>query len=496
MRKIPSVMLSQHPDNASTPYWHNKPYIETHHELFECYLMFKELGAQEYMWDWEGKLVDESVIERLLQDYSEFFKKKPIGKEVFITFRIPNPAVETGFRLARAFMVILSARQLALSHGIHSPPLFEVILPLTEKAEDMSYIQKSFQRLARTVHITFKGTHLPFDSIEVIPTFEDVQTLLNSGKILKKYIEFTKNKFHSVPIYLRPFCARSDPALNSGIVPTTLAIKWALSEYAKFTRDTGILTYPIIAPGALPFRGGLTPETVDEFMQEFQGIKTVVIQSSFRYDYPVQKVRSAIQKMIKELPLSKSVILSIQTGYDIHTIIPWFETSYKEMVMNIAPFVNNLSRYIPKRRERFQHIGLFGYSREVSGTKLPRAIGFTACCYSLGIPPELLGMGKGLKKAIKENKIKLIESLYTGLKPMLLRAGRYLRKESINELGLKDLEKEIKIIEDYVGESLGPKTKTEIEHGQLVAQIVSQMKKGVNPQSSIKKAAVLRKSLG
>ena len=338
MRKIPSVMFSQHPDNAASPYWHSKPYIETHHELYECYLMFKELGAQEYMWDWEGKLVDESVIERLLQEYPEFFKKKPIGKEVFITFRIPNPSVETGFRLARAFMVILSARQLALSHELHAPPLFEVILPLTEKAEDMTYIQKSFQRLARTVHITFKGTSLPFDSIEVIPTFEDVQTLLNSGKILKKYVKFTKKTFHSVPIYLRPFCARSDPALNSGIVPTTLAIKWALSEYAKFTRDTGILTYPIIAPGALPFRGGLTPETVDEFMKEFQGIKTVVIQSSFRYDYPVQKVKYAIGKITKNLPQSKSVILSDKIGKDIHSIIPWFETSYKDMIMQIAPF--------------------------------------------------------------------------------------------------------------------------------------------------------------
>ena len=117
----------------------------------------------------------------------------------------------------------------------------------------MIYIQKSFQRLARAVHITFKGTNLPFDSIEVIPTFEDVQTLMNSGKILKKYIEFTQKNFHSLPIYLRPFCARSDPALNSGIIPTTLAIKWALSEYAKFTQDTGILTYPIIARERSPF---------------------------------------------------------------------------------------------------------------------------------------------------------------------------------------------------------------------------------------------------
>ena len=96
MRKIPSVMFSQHPDNAASPYWHSKPYIETHHELYECYLMFKELGAQEYMWDWEGKLVDESVIERLLQEYPEFLKN-PLAKKFLLRFGSPIPQLKPDF---------------------------------------------------------------------------------------------------------------------------------------------------------------------------------------------------------------------------------------------------------------------------------------------------------------------------------------------------------------------------------------------------------------
>ena len=83
--KIPATMVSQHPDHAGRPYWHTEEFIGTAQESYECYLSFSELGVSEYKWDWEGKLVDESVIERLLSDYYEFFKKNPIGKEKFLT---------------------------------------------------------------------------------------------------------------------------------------------------------------------------------------------------------------------------------------------------------------------------------------------------------------------------------------------------------------------------------------------------------------------------
>ena len=68
MRKIPATNVTQHPDHANKPYFLKEAFISTRDESEECYRSFAELGATEYKWDWEGKLVDESVLERLFSE--------------------------------------------------------------------------------------------------------------------------------------------------------------------------------------------------------------------------------------------------------------------------------------------------------------------------------------------------------------------------------------------------------------------------------------------
>src|SRR3972149_5063225 len=152
MRKIPTTMVSQHPDHANKPYWHDNEFISTNNESVECFLSYSDLGVSEYKWDWEGKLVDESVLERLFSGHLDYFTKNPLGKEKFLTFRLPNPKVETEFRLGRAFAGILSASQLAKQIGLNSPPIFEVILPMTESAIEMIEIQEAFSEMAQLKH--------------------------------------------------------------------------------------------------------------------------------------------------------------------------------------------------------------------------------------------------------------------------------------------------------------------------------------------------------
>ena len=120
-------MATQHPDNAGKPYWHHRPFVSSLAEIKESFLCFNELGIDEYNWDWEGKFVDEAVIDRLLHEHYAYFKKNPIGEKKFLTFRFPNPRVEKQFRLARALMVAITSSQLARSLSFEKDPLFETI---------------------------------------------------------------------------------------------------------------------------------------------------------------------------------------------------------------------------------------------------------------------------------------------------------------------------------------------------------------------------------
>ena len=42
----------------------------------------------------EGKEADNQVVEKLLSRYNDFFTKKHLGKDFFLTYRVPNPSVE------------------------------------------------------------------------------------------------------------------------------------------------------------------------------------------------------------------------------------------------------------------------------------------------------------------------------------------------------------------------------------------------------------------
>ena len=501
LRKISSTMISQHPDNASKPYWHNSTFVSIRHETKECFLSFSDLGVSEYKWDWEGKYVDESVIERLFSEYHDYFKNNPLGKEKFLTFRLPNPKVETEFRLGRAFMGILGAAGLAKQIGVHSPPLFEVILPMTESAEEMIAIQEAFREIASLKHALYDFGEESLKHIEIIPLFEQVSTIISSDRILEKYWQLHVKRFHFKPPYFRPYLARSDPALNSGLVPTVLAIKISLSHYIEFEKKHNVKLYPIIGSASLPFRGGLTPNTVEQFCNEYRGIKTTLLQSAFRYDYEKKLVIKAIKKLEKILPQGKAVSISMSEEKTLKKIITVFERYYRNTVEQLAPLINIVAADLPRRRERVLHIGLFGYSRGVGKVKLPRAIGFTGALYSLGIPPEIMGTGRGIAYAIKTNQIKLLEKYYLNIKEDLRRAGRFLQKDEIIKLAAEsqvwnDILKDVLEIEKYLGEKLEPKTKEEKKHFETVKKLHEKMNSGKNYQQYLNQLAMLRKSLG
>ena len=77
------------------------------------------------------------------------------------------------------------------------------------------------------------------------------------------------------PKHLRVFIARSDPALNYGLICAVLLSKIALSKLKKTEKKQDVTVHPIIGVGSKPFRGHLSPENIENFLQEYKGLATV-----------------------------------------------------------------------------------------------------------------------------------------------------------------------------------------------------------------------------
>ena len=108
--------------------------------------------------------------------------------------------------------------------------------------------------------------------------------------------------------------------------------------------------------------------------------------------------------------------------------------------------VNSIATYVPQRRKRKLHIGLFGYSRnfaEKDAIKLPRAISFCCSLYSIGIPPEVIGIDS-LENSdfdyLKQDK-NFINDMHDALQysnPQLLFGLFPNIKEIIEEIGFQE----------------------------------------------------------
>lgn len=506
-RKIPVLMATQHPDNARSPSWSDSAYVTSQQETQDLYESFETLNCDEYMWDWEGKFADEAMLERLYSKYLQKFQKKQIGRDVFITMRIPNIWEEKTFKLARAYMTVLSGGEFAHTLKVHNPPVFEMILPMTQRADQLTYIQETFRKTAQVHEAIFDDGNFGKGYIHVIPIFESIDSLIGCDSVVSDFLSEHKKMWKSDPSYLRVFIARSDPALNSGLVPAVLASRVALSNLHHVSERTGVPIYSIIGTGSLPFRGGINPENIKQSLPQYAGASTVTIQSAFRFDYELSEVKKALSYIKNYLPKSRPTVIDANEKAEITKLCSLFAKPYSETIAAMAPFINEISKLIPSRRERVQHNGLFGYSRGVGKVRLPRAIGFTAVGYSLGIPPEFIGTGRGLRAAQKKGLLPLVEKHFHTIRSELEHAGKFLNFENIERL-LKDshipnvaswahdIYEDVKACEEILKIDLGPKKPNHFVHRNYTSNILLKRSMGLDCAGDVLAAAELRKSLG
>lgn len=503
MRKIPSTMATQHPDNAFTPFWdkNNGPFIPTYKEIKEALVCFDELGISEYMWDWEGKHADASVIDRLFSDSYAYFKNHQLGKDKYLTFRIPNIWEERGYNLLQAMTVILSSEDFSKDLKFENRPLFEVILPMTERPEQLMRIHKLFQKLAQFKNKDFTKKEADNNEyIELIPLVESVESQLEVDKLLTKYVGLHEQHFGFKPKYIRTFLACSDSALTSGFLSGILGNKLALVRLEEFSKQSGIPIYPIMGSGGLIFRGGLSPKLVDRFIQEFPGVKTVSIQSSFRYDYPESEVIEAVKKLEDELPKSKSRVIQKSEQDIIVEIAHKSAKIYIDSLHKITKEIDELFKSMPKRRERRQHTGLLAYSRSLDGQKLPRAITFTGGFYSIGLPPEFIGFGRSLKM-LSPSELDLLKQNYPSLVDDFKHVGRYINKSNLEILATKNsswkqIIEDVELAEEILNVQFTPKTEDEKKHQKITSEILSNIENAEVIKKLIPESAELRKSVG
>src|SRR4030065_2163254 len=138
--KIPRTMSTQHPDNVKHPSWSNSEIIDGNAEILEAYFAYETLGCQEVMWDAEGKDVDTRVVRKLLEKYQDYFRGHVIGKDIFLTYRIPNPRIE----VVEKKVAVETLKNIPVAYDVASlfykketTPIFEVILPFTTNGNEL-----------------------------------------------------------------------------------------------------------------------------------------------------------------------------------------------------------------------------------------------------------------------------------------------------------------------------------------------------------------------
>ena len=520
-RRIPRTMSSQHPDNACLPPWSRGEVISGEEEVYEAYYAYSALGCEEVMWDAEGKDIDPDVVRKLLLAHPEFFREKRLGRDIFLTYRIPNPSVETAERKVLLETLEAIPRHYDVAERFYGdgkhPPVFEVILPFTRSHLELSRILELYRKIVVDTEHTRIGSdgvtlrdwlgEIKPKAIEVIPLIEDWGSMTSVEEIIGGFIESYR------PRYLRVFLARSDPALNYGLVAATLLVKIALSKLGEVERRYGVPVYPILGAGSLPFRGHLSPRNIGGFLEEYGSIYTVTIQSAFKYDYPVEEVKKAVRNLNNHLPSMEKPRLTspLET---VSKCASTFRNRYQEIIVEAGEILSRLSELVPERRTRRLHIGLFGYSRKVHGVRLPRAIPFTSIMYSLGIPPEFLGM-----RALEELDSAAEEALreaYRRLREDLEEAARYFSWRNVNmmlegsdeirrllgegflESALPKILRDIEVTESMLGIRVGPKTLSDRRHENAVNDFLLFLLEGEveEARKRLVEAARIRRSLG
>ena len=462
VEKIPVAMSTQHADSAAKQ-------VLVREEVEEAILSFKKDGCDcdEYLVDYMGKLTPYHQIGQIVRKLREVTDLVP-GVDVFVTPRMVSSFSDEPFRQLMTILAVVEGINYC-SQNFDEQGIFEVVQAATTTTEELRNCKTRCEDLLSLV-----GKHLKMKTeamdIRIIPLFGGLAEHLTMRQVLNQFI-----KDVNVRDYARIFIGKSEAALLYGHLASVLSCKMAIASCRKVEDETGVKIYPILGCGALPFRGHLTLENVENFQEEYRGVRTYTIQSGLRYDHGVETTRSIVQKL-RESVSKPSLEFDEDELQDLERMIFIFAKNYLLELSEIAEKISLIADYIPDQRERLLNVEEVAYYRELRNVesilrlcpdremkksimgyaytafhKPPRWVKFVASAYTCALPPEFIGLGAALREirdTIGEGCLnRFLEKIYPSIRADIKFASKFLDKnldsnilltrrlsESMNEL--------------------------------------------------------------
>lgn len=451
-RLLPHVMGTQHPDNVSRVPFGPGPRVDRDLEEEEVLYNITVLGLRELMIDYEKKRGGCTPLWDWLHKCPSCLEERVIGRDFHVTPRLPNPETDRDDPYFWQSLGIFSNSLLVMRRlGLPWLAFSEFIIPDASSGATVAKVERHILerfRLDSAQYLAYgDASAFPFEGeffVQGIPLIETVENLLEPERIWDELIAARKAHTGRDTLVQRSFIARSDPALKAGLTAALVAASVALDKGRVYERRTGIRIPQIVGIGSAPFRGGLTPESssIDAVLETYPGAATLTVQSAFRYDFPESDVRQAAAELetrlargwldrhgaspgptAEEVEVLKSVVARLKEAY---------EASYRELL----PLAAQVAAAVPSHRERYENVEITGVVRSVGGLPAVRAIKHAAACYTLGLPPGVLGFRawEGLAGAERA----LVERSCPTLGHWLREELRFLSPDSARELARRE----------------------------------------------------------